>query len=317
MRLFLTGATGVLGRRVVPLLTGGGHAVVGLSRSAANQEWLKAHGAEPRAADLFDSASIQQATTGCHGILHLATAIPTRPRATLGDWGTNDRIRREGTLNLLQAAAHHGCRLFVAQSVTYVYGERGGGWVDETTPLATDLSPVLRSAVDMERSVAEANRTNGLATVTLRLGFFYIHDSVQTAAMFSFLKRGLFPVIGAGTAYWNLIQVEDAARAVLAAVERFPDVSGRTYNVCDDEPVQMKEAVRFAADRLGGRRPRGVPRWLARLVLGGHTEQILTASHRCSNRRAREELGWRPRYPTYREGYAAEIERWKASFRPA
>jgi nucleoside-diphosphate-sugar epimerase len=156
VRIFIAGATGIFGRRVVALLLRAGHRVVGLSRSARNRAQLEAQGAASRDADLFDQSSLVEATRDCDAVLHLATAIPTTARPSPSDWQLNDRIRRDGTRHLIEAALHNRCRLYLQQSVVFVYGDQGGAWVDETSPPATRLPSMLASAVEMERIAAEA-----------------------------------------------------------------------------------------------------------------------------------------------------------------
>src|SRR5512143_1719084 len=135
MNIFICGATGVLGRRAVEAFVAGGHRVVGLSRSPANTEWLRAHGAEARTGDLFDGEQMRELSADCDAVLHLATAIPSGSKTTPADWAMNDRIRREGTVNLVEAAVRNGCRLYLQQSITFLYGDRKGEWVDEQSAL--------------------------------------------------------------------------------------------------------------------------------------------------------------------------------------
>lgn len=308
MKLFIAGATGVLGKRVVRLLIAEGHQVVGLSRSTANHTWLKEQGAEPREGDLFNQEQMVQLVAGCDGVLHLATAIPNKSRPTLADWAMNDRIRREGTQNLVAAALHHQCPLYVQQSVTFLYGDQQGGWVDETTPIMSQPGGVLQSAVDMEQMVNAAAQQHHLPAIILRFGTFYSHDSAQTQNMLSLTRKGWFPVIGDGQAYWNMIHVDDAARAVVQAVNNYPQALPHTFNICDDEPVTYGELVAHLAQTLGARKPLRLPVFLANLLLGSGTVRFLLASARGRNQLAQEKLGWRPHYPTYREGFAAEIQ---------
>jgi nucleoside-diphosphate-sugar epimerase len=310
MRIFIAGATGVLGRRVVDLLVAGGHAVAAFSRSDANAAWLAQHGAEARAGDLFDVERVCALSAGCDAVLHLATAIPTGTRTTPADWAANDRIRRDGTRALVEAAVRNACKLYVQQSITFLYGDHGDAWVDERTPIDAQPGGVLQSAVDMEGIVQAAVRAHGLPAVTLRCGSFYSHDSAQTRTMFDALRKGIFPIIGGGACYWSPIDVDDAARAVVAAVQAPSAAAGLTANVCDDEPVLYRDLAVYAAQVMGARRPMGMPIALANLALGASMVHVLTTSTRCRNTLARERLGWQPQYPTYREGYRAEIEKW-------
>jgi 2-alkyl-3-oxoalkanoate reductase len=311
MKIFIAGATGVLGRRVVARLVAAGHQVSALSRSQANRDWLAAHGAEPRQADLFNAEQVRAAAAGAEAVLHLATAIPTGDRPSAADWARNDRIRREGTANLVEAALQVGAKLYIQQGITFIYGDRQGDWVDEQTPVGSHIGGVLQSALDMERIVADAARERQLPAVVLRFGMFYAHDSVQTRGMLDMISRGRFPVIGGGRVWWSLIHADDAAAAVAHTVEVYPVGLGQTFNIVDDEPVLYRELVHAIARKLGARRPGGVPAWLARRVVGSGTVDFLLASTRVRNQLAAEVLGWRPQYPTYREGYAQVIEAWR------
>lgn len=309
MKIFIAGATGVLGRRVVKELMANGHQVVGLSRSPQNRAWLSQHGAIPREADLFNPEQVSEAAAGCKATLHLATAIPTKSRTTAKDWALNDRIRREGTQNLVAAALRHNHKFYLQQSVTLIYGHRQGSWVDESATLPQKQVDIVQSAVEMEQIVRRA-MDEGLPAATLRFGSFYSHDSAQTQGMFQMMKKGFFPVIGDGSNYVNLINVDDAAGAVVRAVENQEACRGQTFNVCDDEPVELKTYLNFVADTLGVRRPFHIPPWLARLLAGGPVVDVLLASVRCRNERFKTATGWQPRYPTYQEGIPAAVKQW-------
>lgn len=311
MKVFMTGATGVLGRRVLPALIAKGHTVVALSRSQGNTDWITRHGAEPRTSDLFDREQMASVSEDCDGILNLATAIPTKSRTTTADWSVNDRIRREGTRVLIDAALRNKCILYVQQSITLLYGDRAGDWVDETTPIAVDQPQVLQSASEMEQMVREAVAGRGLPGVVLRFGSFYSHDSKQTVSMLKAVRRGFFPLLGDGSAYWNMIAVDDAAAAVIATVKEPPRGIGGTFNICDDKPVMIRELTEYLAEELHSRKPRRIPIFLANMLLGSHLVRILTASVRCKNDRAKQSLGWMPRHRDYRAGFKAEIELWR------
>jgi 2-alkyl-3-oxoalkanoate reductase len=314
MRVFLSGATGVLGRRAAKLLLANDYTVVGLSRSEANTRWLAEQGVEPRQGDLFNAAQMQELTADCDAILHLATAIPTKTRATLADWAMNDRIRREGTQVLTTAAAHNQCKLYLQQSVTFLYGDQKGEWVNEETPITTQLSAVLRSAVDMEQIIQNKVEREQLPAVILRFGMFYCHDAAHTQGMFAGVRKSAYPVIGSGDNYWNIIQVDDAAAAILSVLNNYTAaLPYRVFNVCDDEPVTYQTLLNFVAHTLNARKPMRLPVFLARLLLGSDTVEYLLASMRCQNQRLKEVIGWQPHYPTYREGYQAEIEKWSTT----
>ena len=312
MKVFIAGATGILGRRVVSLLVRGQHQVVGLSRSDANDSALRDQGAEPRRGDLFNRDQMVDCSADCDAVVHLATAIPTKSRAKTSDWALNDRIRREGTAALLTAALNNKAKLYIQQSVTFLYGDRNGEWVDESVPIAATQLPIIRSAADMEALVADAVLREHLPAIILRFGSFYSHDSRQTGMMFELARKRQFPIMGDGSPYWNMLRADDAAAAVVQALETGQRNSGKVFNVCEREPVQYGEFVQLLASTAGAAPPRRLPSFAARWLLGRDTAQFLLASVRCKSTAAHEHLGWSPQYPSLREGLRHEFERWTA-----
>ncbi|MEJ2710847.1 MAG: NAD(P)-dependent oxidoreductase [Anaerolineales bacterium] len=311
MRAFISGATGVLGRRVVRLLIADGHQIVGLSRSQANTDWLTQHGAQARRGDLFNQDEICDFASDCDAVLHLATSIPTKSKTTPADWATNDCIRRQGTQIMLQAALRNNCDLFLTQSVSLIYGDHNSDWVDENTPIPAQQPEVLQSAVDLERIVQKAASERNLPAIVLRFGRFYCYDSAQTQGMFEMIRQGRFPVIENGAAYWSIINVDDAAKAVLKAMENYENGLGQIFNVSDDEPVSLRDQINYIAEILGVIKPAQVPISVARRRLAPGSIEMLLTSIRCRNQLVKEKLNWAPQYPTYREGYQAEIEKWR------
>jgi len=311
VNIFVAGATGVLGRRVVPGLIGDGHHVVGLCRSDNNRHALDRFGAEARPGDLFDREAIQRLSADCDAILHLATSIPKAARPSRKHWVQNDRIRTEGTSNLVAAALRNGCRFYLQQSVALLYGDRDGAWVDESTRVTEHLPGILRSAVRMEEIVLDGVSRDRLPAVILRFGSFYSHDSAQTSAMFAGIGKGRFPVIGRGNSFWNMVHVDDAAAAVVGCVSRRQPPGERMMNVCDDEPVTARDLLGFIAGSLGAKRPGSIPPFLAKLAISPDIVKVLRSSARVKNGRAKETLGWKPGYPTYREGFRQAIELWR------
>jgi nucleoside-diphosphate-sugar epimerase len=309
MQVFVAGATGVLGKRVVKKLLADRHRVVCLARSEPSQARIRDLGAEALRADIFHPAEVEEASSGSDAILHLATAIPTSARTSRSDWVPNDRLRREGTRTLLDAALRVGARLYLQESITFLYGDRGGEWVDEASPIAARLAPVLESAKDMEVLV----RSAAVPAVILRFGAFYSEDAAHTRRILEMARTNSSVVIADGKNFTNPIHVDDAAAAVCLAVERGERLAGETFNICDDEPVTARALADFVSEELGARRATSLPRLLAKTVLGPHLIDAATASVRCRNGKARDGLGLAPRYPTFREGYRAVVERWRES----
>jgi 2-alkyl-3-oxoalkanoate reductase len=280
MQILVLGASGVLGRQVVPRLVERGHAVRAIVRRAEQARALQVTGAEPVLGDILDQESLHAAARNCDAILHLATAIP---RTGDGDWSRNDRIRREGTDNLLAAAAANGVGRYVQQSIAMLYGDTGRSVVDESAPLQPTAR--IQSAADMEKMVRRAR----LDWCILRGGMFYgagagLEEEWRHAA-----QQGELVLPGDGSDLISLVHVVDMARAVLVAVEYAS--SGSVYNVVDDEPARYADLFAYVAAQLGVAAPQpGGPR--------------LRFSFGCSNARIKRELGWQPAYPSYRSGLA-------------
>ena len=298
MKVFVTGATGVLGRAVVPLLVAAGHDVRGVARSDGNVATLRALGAEPVQADLFSVASLREAMAGSDAVLHLATKIPpTNEAGRPAAWAENDRIRREGTRNLVDAALATGVETLIYPSVCLVYRDGGDVWLEAETAALDPGS--IRSTLEAEAEIARF-AANGRRGITLRNGSFYGPDAASTEDQLRLARRGVAPLIGADDGYQAMIWVDDAASAVVAALERAP--SG-VYDIVDDEPLRRGELTVVFARAVGRRRLLRPPLWLARL-LGGEAMMTLARSQRVSNRRFKAATGWVPGVPNARIGLA-------------
>lgn len=300
MKVFIAGATGLLGKRVVKLLLERGHQVLALARSEANRSLLSSMGAEARPGNLFDKNEMIAATEGCDAILHLATKIPPKTRTAPKDWRENDRIRTEGADNLTDAAIHHKMRLYLQQSILFIYGDQQGRVIDSQTRQAKRQPFPLRSAVVMENIVNEKAGEQGLPAVTLRFAGFYGPDSAQTQGMIQAVRKGKMPIIGRGDYYYNLIHLDDAASAVAFAADNHERLMHQTHNVSDFHPATFAEVIRYLAELTGGRKPNHFPAWLARLFLGGALVEVLTNSYQ---NRTNTLAGWKPAYPSYQEGF--------------
>src|SRR5947209_311420 len=306
MRVFVAGATGAIGRPLVSQLLAAGHEITGMTRSPQGAEGIRAAGAEAVVSDVFDADGVRGAIAEARpeAVVHQLTDLPadydTNP-ARLAR-GTN-RLRREGTRILLDAAQAAGARRFVAQSLAFVY-EPEGDWVkDEEAPLASAPEGAVDSVRALEHAVLEAP---GLEGIVLRYGQFYGPGTWYAAdgSIAEQVRKRRFPIGGRGEGRFSFIHVEDAAAATVAAVER-----GRPgiYNVCDDEPAPMREWLPAYARALGAKPPRRVPALLARMVAGATAAQAATAMRGAANGKAREELAWSPRYPSWREGFRGSL----------
>lgn len=307
MRVFVAGATGVLGRRLVRQLTARGHEAVGLVRSEAGETTVRSLGGVPRRADLFDADSLTRAADGCEVVIHAATAIPTRVRTNPGDWALNDRIRRDGTRCLTTATARIGAVAYLQQSVVWAVRGPNGGPFDETAPATDD--PILASSLDGERIARDAGADHDFRAALLRCGAFYSADGWHTRIFGESVVRGRPALVGQGDAVWSLLHADDCARAFVAAAEK--PKSG-VWHVVDDRPVTMSEYLGTLAKMLGARPPRHLPRWLARMVLGRYAADLLSSSFSTSNARFRADFDWRPGFPTIAEGLEEVVAAWRS-----
>ncbi len=313
MNIFIAGATGVLGRRVVKQCIDTGHSVVGLCRSDENRHTLKFLGAEPREGDLFDVGSLWDAVQGCDVVMHLATAIPKKTIVKKRDWELNDQIRVDATKNLIEVALAHKCRHYLQQSVTFLYGNNGDEWIDESASVPKKQFSFLQSACEMESIVIDRTENGGLPSVILRLGWMYSTDAYHITSLIDLMKSRIYKGIGIEDQYWSLIHADDAAAACVKAIGPNNLNHGSIYNVVDDEPVRIGELINYIAETLGIQKPGRTPVFLAKAFLGSEVVDSLMVSARIKNDAAKKDLRWEPIYKTFREGYTAVIKDLKHS----
>ncbi len=301
MRIFMTGATGVVGRRAVPLLVEAGHQVTAIGRTPAKRAMLERAGAGTVDVDLFDPDAMGRAVMGHDTVINLATHIPHSAAAMLmpGAWRENDRIRRDASRILADAAMACGVSRYIQESFALMYADAGEAWIDETAPLQP--ASYNRSTLDAEASARRFGE-NGGTGVVLRFAGLYGPDSPLALELISSVRKGRAPIPGRPEAYFSSVTNDDAATAVVAAL----GLPSGIYNVTDDEPLRRREyvdAVAYAL-RVGG--PRFPPAWVT--PLGGSLAKLMGRSERISNRRLRETSGWKPRFPSAREGWKATVD---------
>lgn len=289
MRIFITGATGVIGSRAVPLLLQAGHTLTAASRSERNREALRRAGAAPVNVDLFDVSSVRRAIAGHDAVINLATHIPSSAVKIMIRWAwrTNDRIRREASAAIATAAIAEGVGRMIQESFALIYPDRGDAWIDESVPVAP--TSYNRSVLDAERS-AQRFMESGGAGVVLRFGGLYGPDALL-AEMLNMMRRGMSPVPGDPGAFLSSLSQDDAATAVVAAL----GVPAGTYNVVEDEPMRRGDWTRSLATAAGIPVPRPIPAWMT--AIGGSMLRLMSRSERVSNRRFRDASGWAPKYP--------------------
>lgn len=307
MKVFVAGASGAIGRPLVRQLLAAGHEVAGMTRRERNAAAIRAGGADAVVCDVFDAAALESAVREAapEVVIHELTALPSRldPKSNDALAPTN-RLRSEGTRNLIAATKLAGARRLIAESVAFFYVPEGDWVKHEDAPAFGDapgqFGEASKALADLERQVIGTDELEG---VVLRYGWFYgpgtyyADDGSQTE---DFHKRRM-PIVGKGSGIFSFIQVEDAASATVAAVERGePGI----YNVVDDEPSPLSEWAPAFAQAVGAKKPRRVPVWLARLIAGPAAVEMTTAQRGASNAKAKRELGWQPSYPSWRQGFA-------------
>jgi nucleoside-diphosphate-sugar epimerase len=300
MRVFVAGATGVLGRALLTQLQAAGHAAVGLARTPEKLLLVDGLGAQAVRGDVLDAETMRRLVHEAKpdAIVNLATAVPRKLRVSPKDWEQNDRVRVVGTASLLAAAQEGDVQLFVQESVGYVCESRGEGWIDEDAPRTNQ--EFLRATVQME----DLTRASRVPATLLRFAALNAADAWHTQQSVAALRRGLLPIVGEGDAFLSLIHAEDAARAILCALANPRAAAGQIFNVVDDEPARQRDVQNYAAQVLRAPAPRHIPPLVAKMVLGAFTVEKFTTSYRMSNAKIRRLLGFTPRYPTYRENWA-------------
>ena len=308
MRVLVVGSTGALGIPTVKALVRSDHEVFGLTRSREKAEALRSIGAGAVIGDVLDASEMTRVMEEVRpeGVVQLLNALPKRGAFRPRDLEATNRLRIEGTRNVLAAAIQAGANRFVVESMIlgYGYGDVGKARITEDQPFirksafegAQPAIDGLNSLEDHVRAATEAGRIDG---VVLRYGLFYGPGVGSTEFMMSLLSKRLFLLPGGGEAIASWIHVEDGANAAVAALERAP--AGSVYNVVDDEPISLRDVASSVSDAVGLPKPRKVPMWVARL--GGRWAALMaTTKLPVSNEKIKAELGWRPRYPTFREG---------------
>lgn len=311
MKVFVAGATGAIGRQLVPMLVANGHDVVGMTRTEAKGGGLRSLGAQPVVADALDADAVGRAVgeAAPDVIVHQLTAIPPaiNMRRFEREFALTNRLRIEGTDHLLSAGRAAGVKRFVAQSNAGVsYARRGNRIKGEDAPLESDppaaMREVLAAIGHLEAAVTGADWTDG---VVLRYGWLYGPGTAialdPPGPQIELVRKRQFPIVGDGAGVWSFVHVADAASATVAAVEGGP---AGIYNVVDDEPASAAEFLPVLARAVGAKEPRRVPRWLGRLAAGEVAVLAMTEIRGASNAKAKRDLDWQPRYPSWRQGFA-------------
>jgi nucleoside-diphosphate-sugar epimerase len=311
MKIFVAGATGALGQHLVPQLVAHGHEVVGMTSKPAKQDFVRGLGARPVVADALDPDAVAQAVAQAEPevIVHQLTALsgPLDLRHFERTFALTNRLRTEGTDHLLAAGRAVEVKRFVAQSYTgWPFARTGGPVKAEDDPLDPAPAEAMRSTLDAIRYLEETVTGAGwIEGVVLRYGGFYgpgtgfsLHPDGDMVEM---IRKRKFPIVGKGTGVWSFVHIEDASTATVEAIEH----GGRgLYNVVDDDPAPVSEWLPRAASAVGARKPMRLPRWLGRIAAGEAAVVMMNEVRGASNAKAKRELGWQPRYASWRQGFA-------------
>jgi 2-alkyl-3-oxoalkanoate reductase len=309
MKIFIAGASGAIGSQLIPQLVTRGHEVVGTTRSAAKTGALRALGAEPVIVDVLDPDSVADAVAKAEPevIVHQATALsgPMTFRNVKRGVAATNRLRTEGTDHLLAAGRAVGVRKVVAQSIYAMLERTGASAVEENGRIEPNPPKDVKAGAEALRHLEEAVTGISWADgIALRYGGFYGPgtgiDAAPGAVMAELIRKRRVPIVGGGGGVWSMVHITDAASATVAAIER-----GRPgiYHVADDEPAPVREVLLELARALGAKPPRRVPAWPVRLLAGKGAVDIMTRGVGISSEKAKRELGWTPRYPSWRTGF--------------
>lgn len=307
MRILLAGASGAIGRTLIPLLIQQ-HEVFGVFRNPAHADLVKTLGATPVILDVLDADAVQARMSEIkpQAVIHQLTAIPARLdlRHIERDFEMTNRLRTEGTRNLTTAAVREGVERFIAQSFAgWPYARRGITLKAEEDDLDPTPPPQMKSALDaIETLEHTVLREQGFAGIVLRYGPFYgPHSSIaKDGAMVDEIRQRKVPVVGQGTGVWSFIHLHDAATATLAALDH---AQRGIYNIVDDDPAPVIEWLPFLAQCVGAPPPRHVPNWLAKMLIGEHAVALMNDIRGASNAKAKAELHWAPKWSSWREGF--------------
>ncbi len=295
MKILVAGATGVIGHRAVRELTAAGHDVTALARTPEKAELVESMGATPVTFDVFDRDQVLTHASGHDAVVNLLTHIPPLTKAAMaGAWAENSRIRTEASVNLGAAALAGGGR-FIQESITFLYEDAGDQWLDEDSP--REATKLVESTNAAERAAADVTAKGGTGVV-LRFAQFYAPEASHTRDSLRAARTGMAPAVGDPDGYATFIYADDAARAVVAALEVAPGI----YNIAEDEPLTRREGAAVMAEALGKKKLRtGLSKLFGKVI--GSQGSLLSRSNRVSNARFKAATSWTPLVPSQREGW--------------
>lgn len=313
MKVFIAGATGVIGRPLIAQLQAANHTLVAITRSEQRAAELRGQGVTAVVCNVFQRDNLLRCVEEAHPdvVIHQLTALPKRidPRKIKTQLAETNRLRTEGTRNLMDAALAAGAKRFIAQSIAFAYDPSGPKLKTEEDPLYITPPSSFAETIEAVRILEEtALGSHDLPGIVLRYGFFYGRRTVYAAdgSVAADVRRRRFPIVGRGTGVFSFIHVEDAATATIAALQRGDP---GTYNIVDDEPAEVAAWLPSYAGSINSPHPMHVPRWLARVLVGPYAVYMMCDQKGASNAKAKQTFGWSPSFPTWRSGFESELRR--------
>jgi nucleoside-diphosphate-sugar epimerase len=310
VRVLVAGASGVIGGPLIRRLVAAGHEVTGTTSAPARSGAIEAAGARAAVCDALDAAAVAETVAAARpeAVVNELTRLPREYKPRTFDYEATNRVRREGGRNLLEAARSAGARRFVTQSIAFLYAPEGPSVVEEDARPWTEapggLSDAIATLIAHERAAVEADGLDGLV---LRYGQFYGPGTyfARDGSIARRVAKRRFPIVGPGEGVFSFIHTDDAAAATVAAVERG---AAGLYHVTDDEPAPLREWLPVYADALGAKPPFRIPTFVGRILGGSIAAQTADGLRGASNAKAKRDLGWTPRYPSWRQGFREALQ---------
>lgn len=318
MKLFITGATGVLGRKTVELLLKDKHEVYALVRNKNKAKKLEELGVNPVIGNIFDKDFMLENTKRFDGLINLVTSVPKKFNTKPKDWKDHIKLRVEATKILVFVVATNKIPFILQTSSLLSYGHHADRWVDELVKLKYPVSTFYELSEDYLAILESGTRCEyilnhvydrTLPRIILRLGILYGPESFHTQEFLEQVEKRVFPIIEKGKTYLNLIHVDDAANAILLSIQNYQKLLKQTFNISDDKPVTHEEFVRFVSKKLSVKGPKNVTRKLGNMLVGKFEANIILSSFKSKNDKFKLMTGWTPRYTTYQEGFEAVLKK--------
>ncbi len=320
MKLFIAGATSVLGKKTIELLLKDGHEIHALTRSKGKAKELKKLGITPVVGNIYDKDFLLEQTKGFKGFINLATAVPKKFNTKAKDWKDNNKLRIEAVKIIVNVVKTNKIHFYIQNTSLLAYGHRGGKWVDErvkwTHPpqlyyeLDQEYIDILESSLRCEYILNHVYEGH-LPFIILRFGMIYGPKTFHTQELLEQVNKNVYPIVLEGASYMNMIHIDDAASAVVQAIKNYKKIRRETFNILDDEPVTNEDFVKYLSKKLNDKEPKKADLKISDMLLSRFSVNIILSSFRSKNDKFKEMTGWKPKFKTYKEGYSSVINELK------